>query len=159
MNRRRATTLFCCVAALLPADAARAQPESLDFVRKEVQGRGPDDVSWGATAGGRERLRALWDRYRQEGKPPAIAFRRRVAVVAGTGGSSSCPTRLHDLRLHRERERIVVRVYTEEPDDDGGCTDDLVPKTFTVSVARSDLQPLRPRDVRVKVRRIEDPDG
>lgn len=134
-------------------------PQPLAFVRKGAQLRGPDKTTWGDVGHDRDRLEVLWDRYRQDGKPPRIAFEKRVAVVAGTGGSGSCPTRLHDLRLHRDRKRIVVRVYTEAPDDGGGCTDDWVPKTFTVSVARSDLEPLRPRTIEVKVRRIDDPNG
>lgn len=141
------------------AAPAMAEPETLDFARKDVQQRGPGETTWGATAGSPAKLRVLWERYDQKGEPPEIAFERRFAVVAGTGGSSSCPTRLHQLRLHRDRERIVVRLYTEDPGEGEGCTDDLVPKTFTVSVARADLEPLRPRDVRVKVRRVQDPDG
>ncbi|HYP24343.1 MAG TPA: hypothetical protein VEV43_12285 [Actinomycetota bacterium] len=147
------------VAAVLLASSALAEPETLAFVRKGAQERGPDETAWGDVGHDRDRLDVLWDRYRQKGKPPAIAFDEKVAVVAGTGGSGSCPTRLHDLRLHRERGRVVVRVYTEAPPGDGGCTDDWVPKTFTVSVKRSDLKPLKPRAIDVRVRRIEDPDG
>lgn len=145
--------------ALLPVLPASAQPEPLGFVRREVQKRGPETFRWGEVAGGRDALRRLWERYDQEGAPPAIRFRRKVAVVAGTGQSSTCPTKLHDLRLHRDRKRVVFRVYAEDPGEGGGCTDDWGPKTFTVAVARADLRPLRPLELRVRVRRIEDPDG
>ena len=137
---------------------AGAKPEPLGYVRKDVQRRGPDKAKWGAGAPGRDRMKALWDRFNQKGQPPRIRFEDRVAVVAGTGGSGSCPMRLHDVRLHPARNRIVVRVYTEAPDDDL-CSGDWVPRTFTVSVARRELKPLRPRRLDVRVRRIADPDG
>lgn len=156
----RARTIAAILLVGVVAAPALAAPESLDFARREVQQRGPADrTRWGATAGARGGLIRVWNRYNQRGEPPRIRFGKRFAVVAGTGGSSSCPTRLHDLRLHRGRERIVVRVYTEDPGEGNGCTDDFVPKTFTVSVARADLEPLHPRDVKVVVRRISDPDG
>ena len=158
-HRKCLAAIVCLILATVPAASSYAAPEGLAFVRKEVQRRGPDEARWGDAAGGRERLESLWDRYEQRGEPPAIRFAKRVAVVAGTGGSSSCPTRLHDLRLHRNRKRVVVRIYAEAPDEGGGCTDDWVPKTFTVSVARADLKPLRPRDLRVRTRWIADPDG
>lgn len=150
---RGALVLALTAGMLLPM-AALADTEPLEFDRKGVQGRGPDDFMWGAMARDRDDLRRLWDRYNQRGPLPVIRFRKNVAVLAGSGGSSSCPLRLHDLRLNREHERIVVRMYMS----DGVCTDDWRPRTFTVAVARSDLEPLPVRDVQVRPRRIDEPD-
>lgn len=147
--------------ALLPFASAGAATTPLDFVRKDVQRRGPgtDRIRWGALARDRGDLRRLWDRYEQEGRAPRVRFRRNVAVLAGTGGSGSCRTRLHDLRLDREHGRVIVRVYTEDPGEGAGCTDDWVPYTFTVAVARRDLKPLRLGELNVRARRIADPDS
>lgn len=159
MSRGLRRGISVLLLALLPAAGAAAAPETLDFVRKETHKRGPDDFKWGGIATDREELRRLWDSYEQPRKPPAIGFDDNFAVLAGTGGSSSCPTRLHDLRLDRENKRVVVRVYSEEAGADGACTSDWVTKTFTVAVAREQLKPLSPGELGVRVRRIEDPDG
>lgn len=154
---RRAALIL--LVALLPLPPASAKPEPLDYVRKEVQRRGPDEFVWGAMARDRDDLRRLWDRYNQRGPLPTIRFKKNVAVLGGTGGSSSCPARLHDLRLNRERKRVVVRMYVEDPGEDAACTADWVPKTFTLAVARRDVKPQRPRALKVRPRRIEDPNG
>ncbi|HYO61808.1 MAG TPA: hypothetical protein VEU29_07905 [Actinomycetota bacterium] len=156
VRRMRRLALAFLIAAV-PLAPAFAETEALDFVRKGVQSHGPDDSRWGAVAVDRDELRRLWDRYEQKGRPPRVRFRTRVAALAGTGGSSTCPLRLHDLRLNRERKRILFRVYEHVPEPGGGCTDDWVPRTFTVTVARSDLKPLRPNELRVRIRHIADP--
>ena len=149
--------LVLVLGAVVPAGAAT---EDLDFVRKETQRRGPlDRFMWGALATDRAELRELWDKYQQRGPLPTIHFERNVAVVAGTGGSSSCPTHLHDLRLNRERKRIIARMYQMDPGGDGACTDDWIPTTFTVVVKRSDLKPLDIGELSVRSRRIDDPDA
>lgn len=79
-------------------------------------------------------------------------------MVAGTGGSSSCPPRLHDVRLNRERKRIVVRMYEADARSDV-CTADILTRTFSVAVARGDLKPLRARALKLRPRLIEDPGG
>jgi hypothetical protein len=143
---------------LVGVTSASAKPEPLDFVRKERQDRGPQEkTTWAAMARSRDELRELWDRYDQEGPLPHIGFEENVAVLAGTVGSSSCPYRLHDLRLNRERKRVVARMYVNEPDEPVACTDDLAPRTFTVSVARADLKPPGAAQLRVRARRIDDP--
>ncbi|HEV2756578.1 MAG TPA: hypothetical protein VG318_12480 [Actinomycetota bacterium] len=156
-GRTCAAVITALLVALVPPVAAKSEP--LQFVRRDVQKRGPQTTEWGGVAGGREKLRRLWDRFEQEGAPPRVRFGKKVAILAGTGQSSSCPTRLLDLRLRRERKRVVVRVYAEDPGQGGGCTDDWVPKTFTVVVERADLQPPRPRRLDVRLRRVADPDG
>ena len=149
---------FALLFALIPTSAALADSEPLDFVRKNAQRNGPDDFVWAGLARDRGDLRRLWERFNLRGDLPTIQFEKNVAVVAGTGGSSSCPARLHDLRLDRERKRILARMYQTWPGEGGACTDDWVPRTFTVAVAREDLRPLRPRELRARPRRIEDPD-
>lgn len=146
------------VLLLIPMSAASAETEPLDFVRIETQARGPDDFVWAAMARDRGELRRLWERYNQRGKLPVVRFKKNVAVLAGTGGSSSCPPRLHDLRLNRERKRVVVRLY-ESSGGGGACTGDWLPRTFTVAVARPDLRPFRPRRLSVRPRRIDDPNA
>ena len=144
--------------ALVPTSAALADTEPLDFVRKNAQRNGPDDFVWAGIARDRSELRRLWERFNLQGDLPTIHFERNIAVVAGTGGSSSCPARLHDVRLDRDRKRILARIYQYDPGGEGSpCTDDWVPRTFTVAVAREDLRPLRARDLRARTRRIEDP--
>lgn len=145
--------------SLLSSASATTHAERLDFVRKDVQQRGPDDFLWGAMAHDRGDLRRLWERYDQDGPLPTIRFKKNVAAVGGTGGSSSCPLRLDDLRLDHERRRIVIRMYLEDPGQDGACTDDWIPRTFTVSISRADLEPFRPRSLQVVSRRVDDPDG
>lgn len=150
--------LLALLIVLVGVPSASAKPEPLDFERKERQGRGPQEKStWGGMARDRDELRELWDRYDQEGPLPHIGFEKNVAVLAGTVGSSSCPYRLHDLRLNRERKRVVVRMYVNDPDQPVACTDDLAPRTFTVSVARSDLKPPGAKELKVRARRIDDP--
>lgn len=146
------------LAFVILGSAAAASTEKLDFVRKDVQRRGPDDFVWGGLARDRDQLRVLWDRYNQSGKLPIVRFEENVAVLAGTGGSSSCPARLHDVLLNRERKRIVVRLYQTDPGPGNACTDDWVPRTFTLAVERADLKPLRIRQLSVRTRRIQDPD-
>ncbi|HEX2239563.1 MAG TPA: hypothetical protein VHJ82_00250 [Actinomycetota bacterium] len=155
---RRRSKAALVLTALVLAIPAEASTEKLDYVRKDVQRHGPDDFVWGGLARNRDELRVLWDRYNQTGKLPTIRFQKNVAVLGGTGGSSSCPARLHDLRLNRERKRIVMRVYQTDPGPGFACTDDWVPKTFTLAVSRDDLKPLRASQLRVRPRRIQDPD-
>ena len=157
MRRVGCIVLISLLGMIVPA---RAETESLDFVRKDNQTRGPrgSQFMWGALARDRVELRELWERYQQRGPLPTIRFERNVAILAGTRGSSSCPSILHDLRLNRERKRVVVRMYQLDPGD-GACTDDWIPRTFTVAVARADLKPLAIAEIRVRPRRIDDPDS
>ncbi|MDQ4124518.1 MAG: hypothetical protein M3134_02815 [Actinomycetota bacterium] len=144
------------------AAPALARPEPIDWDWKERHRRGPTEGrgngTWGGLARNRDELRRLWELYDQPGAMPIIRFEKNVAVVAGTAGSSSCPARLHDVRLNRERKRIVVRMYVADGDNEI-CTADFVPRTFAVAVARADLEPLGARALRLRPREIEDPNG
>jgi hypothetical protein len=144
------------VSLFVPLDAV-AETEALDFVRKDAQYRGGEGFKWRAIATDRDDLRRIWNRFNQHGPLPVIHFKRNIAILAGSGGSSSCRLRLHGLSLNRERSRILARVY--QASGGGDCTDDWIPRTFTVAVARHDLRPLRPRDVTVRVLRVADPDN
>jgi len=159
MSRRGSIALLTSfLLGVLPATPASAKTEPLDFVRKERQDRGLVEKSmWGAMARNRKELRRLWKRYEQKGPLPIIRFEKNVAVIAGTHGPGTCRPKLHDLRLNRERKKVIARMYEEE--HDGACTADVVPRTWTVAVARADLKPLKPRELKVRPRRIDDPNG
>ena len=141
------------------AGPAWAKTEPLDFVRKGMQHRGPERPPRAALAANRPELRRLWDRFDQRGKRPIIRFEKNVAILANAAGSSSCPYRLHALRLDGERERVVVRVYQEEFEENQVCTADVQARTYTVAVPRAGLRPFRPRDLKVHIRRIDDPNS
>lgn len=153
---RRSPALSLSIVALLAAPAV-AKPEPIDWDWKERHRGGRDEQVWGGLARNRDELRRLWRLYDQPGKPPVIRFEKNVAVVAGAIGSSSCPAQLYDVRLNRERKRVVVRMYEENSETDI-CTADVVPRTFSVSVARRDLRPLAARELKLRPREIEDPD-
>lgn len=151
----RSPALVLSIVALLAAPAV-AQTEPIDWDWKERHRGGRDEQVWGGLARNRDELRRLWKLYDQPGKPPVIGFEKNVAVVAGAIGSSSCPARLYDVRLNRERKRVVVRMYEEDSGTDV-CTADVVPRTFSVSIARRDLKPLSAGELKLRPREIEDP--
>lgn len=164
MTRARRLRSVLPIAALFavasfPAPAL-AKPEPIDWDWKGRQRRGPEESRrnpWGGIARNRDELRRLWDLYEQRGKLPIIRFEKNVAVLTGTTGSSSCPARLHDVRINRDRKRLVVRMYEEGAETDI-CTADVQWRTFTLAVARADLKPLRARELKLRARMIEDPD-
>jgi len=150
---KRALSVCIVVTLLIGAAPAAAGGERLRYREVIDQGRGPgtDRVKWRAYATDRSELRSAWERFNMRGELPRIGFERRVAVFAGTGGSSSCPPDLGGLRLKREEKRILVRILIGTSGA-GGCTADWMPRTFVVSVLRSDL----PRDdLTVRVRRVD----
>ena len=153
----KSRVVLALLLSLTLAVPAAAETERLPFESKGRQRRGPTEAPYSGLARNRGELRELWSHFNMYGDPPAIDFEKNVAILASIGGSSSCGMRLHDLRLKRDRARVIVRMYVEDPGPGNGCTDDLAPFTFTVSVERSDLRPLRAREVRVSRRRIDDP--
>lgn len=130
-----------------------AAETTLAFKRVAHQNRGPtaDEFKWRALVTQRSGLRHYWERFNMRGEPPRIGFKRRVAVFAGTGGSSSCPPYVEDVRLRRAERRLVVRIVTGRAQ--GACTDDWVRSTFVLSIRRQDLPPVN--DFHVRVRRID----
>lgn len=156
---RRSTSLGLLTAILAAGltyvSPAGAHTEELPYIRKDVQRRGLFEGAWGAMARDRAQLERVWDRFNLRGDPPTIRFRKDVAVIAGTTGTSSCPARIRNVRLNHDRQVIVVRLYKHAPE--GVCTDDIAPRTFTLSIARADLRPLRARDLRVVARKIDHP--
>ncbi len=153
-----AAALVLTLGATFVAPAA-AHSERIPFKRKDRQARGPSERPYDGLAKDRRELRDLWDHFNQAGDPPFIGFKRNVAVLVATFGSSSCPAQIHDVRLNRDKKVLVVRVYDPEPPDGGGCTDDIAPFTRTISVARADLNPLKPRQLEVRRRYIDDPNS
>lgn len=151
------TCLLAGALGLVPLADAVAETERLVFVRKEMQRRGPTKRPFAAMATSRAELRMLWEHFNQRGDLPTIRFRKNVAILASLDGSGSCGVRLHDLRLKREDKLVIARLYKVDPGEGAGCTDDLVRYTFTVAVARAELKPLRPNELRVRRREISDP--
>lgn len=135
MNRLRLLmVVLTLVLGAVPASAA----ESLDYRLLDRQLTGPEDAyRWHAFVTSRAELQDVWERYRLRGDIPNIPFNRRVAVLGGTGGSSSCPFRMGGLRLDRDDRRIIMRLRYSNAE--GGCTDDFIPTTYVTSVRRTDI--------------------
>ena len=143
--KRVLLSLFLSTSLLL--GTAQAAGDALRYREVAHQNRGPDRFKWRTYVTDRSQLRAAWERFNLRGDPPRIGFERRVAIVAGTGGSSSCPPSIGGLRLNREERRIVVRIRIGAKGP-AACTADWVPNTFVLSVRRSDV-PRGDLDVRV----------
>lgn len=149
--RRILFSFFLIAASLAPA-TARGAGDAIRYREVAHQERGPccDHFKWRAFVTDRSELRAEWERMSLRGDPPRIGFDRRVAVIAGTGGSSSCPPSMGGLRLNRKERRIVarIRIGAEGP---AACTADWVPNTFVMAVPRDEV----PRgELRVRVHRV-----
>lgn len=152
--RRRSLGLGLAL-VLTATPAAVAGSERLEHVLKDTQARGSMDAdTWGGVADTRKELRRLWREFDQEGPLPTIRFKRNIAILAGMGGSSSCPPEIKDLRLKRELKRVVVRIHSSSGDKGEACTDDLAPRTFTVTVSRSQLAPLEGHELHVRTRPV-----
>ncbi|HJR45559.1 MAG TPA: hypothetical protein VJ927_08120 [Actinomycetota bacterium] len=134
----RAVPSIVVALLVLGSSPAAAGSEQLPYRDVAHQSRGGDGFKWRAYATNRSELRSAWKRFHMRGDLPRIGFEHRVAILAGTGGSSSCPPDLAGLRLHREERRIVVRIDTGSSGP-GACTDDFWRQTWVVSVRRSDV--------------------
>ena len=146
---KRIVLTFVFLIALFAPSPAGGAGEEVPYREVAHQQRGPGGFKWRAYATNRAELRAAWKRFELRGDPPRIGFDRRVAVLAGTGGSSSCPPSVGGLRLNRKEARIVVRIRIGA-EGQAACTADWVPNTFVMSVKRSEL----PRgDLNVRVYR------
>ena len=148
---KRLVLTVALIVSCIAVTPARAANEQLPYKQVAHQDRGPsgDHFKWRAYVTERSELRAAWERFNLRGDPPRIGFERRVAVIAGTGGSSSCPPSVGSLRLNREEKRVVVRIRIGAKGP-AACTADWVPNTFVMAVRRSDV----PRgDLNVRVYR------
>ena len=158
VSRTAIASLLVATFILSGASTAIGETERLPVMRKGSQRQGPDARPYAGMATSRSELRDLWNHFNQRGDLPLIRFERNVAILASIGASGSCGAELHDLRLNRERKVVVVRLNQSDPGEGNGCTADVVLYTFTVAVSRADLKPLRPDELRVRRRFIDDPD-
>ena len=139
------------VASVLSSWAWAGDDPNLDAKVVARQRRMPDDRNRAtAYVTDRAEMRRQWERFNMRGDVPHVPFRRRVALFAALGGSSSCPPHFGSVRLNREERRLTVRIRESEPAD-GACTDDFVPRTFVITVRREDLPP---GELRVRIRRV-----
>lgn len=142
------------VIATVLAGAAPVLGAGTDLPYREItkrrRGPGAEYAKWRRFVTDRPELRRVWERFNLRGDLPNIGFERRIAVIGGTGGSSSCPLELRGLRLNREEKRITMRLRADT-EGQNACTSDWVPYTFVTSAKRE----LLPRgDLTVRVRQI-----
>ncbi len=156
-HRLSIALVFTFALAASTVAPAVAGSEPVPYEHKERQPRGPERRPYAGMARDRGDLLDLWDHFNQRGEPPTIGFERKIAIMVTWFGSSSCPPHVHDVRLKREKEVLLVRLYDNEPPPGFACTDDIAPTTHTITVERSDLRPFQARDLTVRRREIEDP--
>jgi hypothetical protein len=77
----------------------------------------------------------LWRRSMLSGSPPAVDFATEVVVWFGAVYSSSCDTRMDDLRVTNN----VLHGLFVTPGNPVACTSDARPHSFVVAVERSIL--------------------
>ena len=138
-----------CVVAPPPA-TSEARSRQVDAeVLKRGRARPSGTGNIGIYVASRREYRRQWERFGYRSGPPAVDFaERRVAFVA-TAESSSCPLRFSRATVRREYERLVIHLSDGASSTDA-CTDDLAPRSFVISLDRSDL----PRgDLAVRIRR------
>ena len=97
----------------------------------------------------RPEYRRLWERFGYRSDRPPVNFQRRRVLFVATTESGSCPLRFQRVVLHRAAQKLVVHLSDGVSDTDA-CTDDLVHRSFVISVERDGL----PRgDLLVRIRR------
>lgn len=90
-------------------------------------------VGWAHTDQG---LQQLWASFRLDGGPPSVDG--QAVILAATGESSSCPSRLTDAVMDGDTLRlsIVDEPAIASPPDDYSCTADFNPVTFVLRADR-----------------------
>ncbi len=90
-------------------------------------------VGWDHTEQG---LQDLWASFRLDGDPPHLSG--EAVVLAATGESGSCPTRLTDTAVDGDTLylSLVDEPAVTPPPDNYGCTSDFNPVTFVLRVER-----------------------
>jgi hypothetical protein len=83
-------------------------------------------------------LARLWQQSGLPGRPPAVDFRRDVAIWFAHVYGSSCPNQRLDDVLVDEQQALVYPLIVD-PDAPIGCTDDANPFAFVVAVGRQKL--------------------
>ena len=138
MNRRRRTTcLMATVLVVTGVSGGLAQPLEAD-VLKRGRARPDGTANVGVYVRTRATYRAQWERFGYRGDRPAVNFRRRRVVFAATTERSSCPLRFRRVELRRKARKLIVHL-SDGVSDNEACTDDLAPRSFVISIARSSL--------------------
>ncbi len=149
MDLRRITRWVLALAVVLSsASAVNAREVDADVIKRaRARPNGTDNI--GVYVQTRREYRKQWERFGFTADRPAVDFTRRRLAFVATTESSSCPLRFRRVELHRADKTLVIHLSVRVPDD-AGCTDDLAPRSFVISVARSGL----PRgDLQVRSRR------
>lgn len=96
---------------------------------------GPAHV-WVGWAHSGQRLQDLWASFGLDGDPPHLSG--EAVVLAATGESSSCPSRLTDATVEGDTLHLsmVDEPAVTPPPDNYGCTADFNPVTFVLRVER-----------------------
>lgn len=149
---RKTFALFVIASILVGGAPVLGAGTDLPYREITTQRHGPgtDYEKWRRFVTSRPELRRIWQRFNLRGDLPNIGFERRVAVIGGTGGSSSCPLELRALRLNRAERQITMR-FRADTGGQNACTSDWVPYTSVASVKRE----LLPHgDLTVRVRQV-----
>lgn len=75
-------------------------------------------------------LKELWSSFQLPGEPPSVG--RQVIVLAATGESGSCPSKLVDARSDKGTVRLAIETEGKPP-----CDADFRPITFVLRFPRS----------------------
>ncbi len=86
-----------------------------------------------------EQYGRLWRRVGMTGTRPAVDFRSEIVVWFGAVYGSTCPIRLDDVVVARDREPPLLHAVTVVPGGTGVCTDDARPHAYLVAIERDRL--------------------
>ena len=149
--RRRLSGLLLAVAlgASGAAEAAAAGREVSAAVIKRGRSRPAGVHNIGVYVQSKAEYRRQWKRFGYRSSRPPMNFQRRRLAFLATSESSSCPLRFRRAAVDRDERRVIIHLSDGAgPDDE--CTDDLAPRSFVVSLRRSEL----PRgDLTIGIRR------
>lgn len=134
--------------ATSPAHEAGEPPAGLEVELVAKRAGAPTEpahawVGWAHTERG---LQALWASFRLDGEP--LGLDGQAVVLAATGESSSCPSRLADAVVEGDTLRLSVASgpAVSPPPDDYACTADLNPVTFVLRADRDVVEGVRAVD-------------
>jgi hypothetical protein len=138
MTRQRLTTCVITTALVVTGvSEGLAQPLGAD-VLKRGRARPDGTANVGVYVRTRAAYRAHWERFGYRNDRPAVNFDRRRVVFAATTERSSCPLRFKRVELRREGRKLIVHL-SDGVSDNEACTDDVAPRSFVISIARSSL--------------------
>lgn len=111
--------------------------QNIEIVAKQEGAPAEPAHAWVAWAHTGQGLQDLWGSFGLDGDPPRLSG--QAVVLAATGESSSCPSRLTDATV--EGNTLHLSVVDEPaitpPPDDYTCTADFNPVTFVLRVERN----------------------